>query len=145
MCYPLEVEYAPKRVMERSRTVDVSQGGLLFSSKRRLKTGKHIILKLPLQNKLFRVQAKVVHVRKDTENSKMYNVGVSFLRKSDAFEVKLVEQIYLMDEYRMLRSLQLGRDITFKDASLEWIKRYAKKFDSMFWGAKKKIPQSYSL
>ncbi len=138
ICYPLEFEYAPKRILERNRTVDVSEGGLLFLSKRQLQTGKTIILKLPLQNKLFKVKAKVVHVNQDKENPKLYNVGVSFYRHSDAFEVKLVEQIYLMDEYRALRSLQLGRDITFKEASLEWVKKYAKKFDEMFWGKSKK-------
>ncbi|MEE8359988.1 MAG: PilZ domain-containing protein [Candidatus Omnitrophota bacterium] len=138
ICYPLEFEYAPKRILERSRTADVSEGGLLFLSKRQLQTGKTIILKLPLQNKLFKVKAKVVHVNQDKENPKLYNVGVSFYRHSDAFEVKLVEQIYLMDEYRALRSLQLGRDITFKEASLEWVKKYAKKFDEMFWGKSKK-------
>lgn len=134
ICYPLEFEYAPRRILERSRTVDVSEGGLLFLSRRQLQAGKTIILKLPLQNKLFKVRAKVVHVNQDKENPKLYNVGVSFYRHSDAFEVKLVEQIYLMDEYRALRSLQLGRDITFKEASLEWVKKYAKKFDEMFWG-----------
>jgi hypothetical protein len=33
-----------------------------------------------------------------------------------------------------MRSLELGREVSFKDASLEWVKRYAKKFDEMFWG-----------
>jgi c-di-GMP-binding flagellar brake protein YcgR len=134
ICYPLEFEYAPKNILERSRTVDVSEGGLLFLSKRSLQAGKTIILKLPLQNRLFKVKAKVVHVKQDKENPSLYNVGVSFYKHSDAFEVKLVEQIYMMDEYRALRSLQLGREVSFKEASLEWIRKYAKKFDEMFWG-----------
>jgi c-di-GMP-binding flagellar brake protein YcgR len=143
MCYPLEFEYAPKKIKERSSTLDVSEGGLLFQSRRSLQKGKIIILKLPLQDKLYKVRAKVVHVTKDAENNGMYNVGVSFYRHSDAFEVKLIEQIYLMDEYRTLRSLQLGRDVSFKDASMEWVKRYAKKFDRMFWGSSEKSPRKY--
>jgi len=134
MCYPLEFEYAPRKLWERSQTVDISQGGLLFLSRRQLRPGRIIILKLPLQNKLFKVRAKVVHVKQDKENPRLYNVGVSFYRRSDAFGVKLVEQIYLMDEYRAMRSLELGREVSFKEASLEWVKRYAKKFDEMFWG-----------
>jgi Tfp pilus assembly protein PilZ len=134
MCYPLEYEYTPKKMRERAHTVDVSKGGLLFLSKRHLAPGRTIILKLPLKNKLFKVKAKVVHVQPDKENPELYNIGVSFFRHSDAFEVKLVEQIYLMDEYRSMRTLQLGRDVSFKEASLEWVKRYSKRFDEMFWG-----------
>ena len=138
ICYPLEFEYAPKKILERSQTVDVSEGGLLFLSRRHLQIGKIIILKLPLQNRLFKVRARVVHVNHDKENPKLYNIGVSFYRHSDAFEVKLVEQLYLMDEYRALRSIQLGREVSFKEASLEWIRKYSKKFDQMFWGQQEK-------
>jgi c-di-GMP-binding flagellar brake protein YcgR len=134
MCYPLAFEYAPRKLWERSHTVDVSQGGLLFLSKRQLKPGRIIILKLPLQNKLFKVRARVVHVKQDSENPRFYDVGVSFYRRTDAFGVKLVEQIYLMDEFRAMRSLELGREVSFKEASLEWVRKYAKKFDEMFWG-----------
>ncbi|MFH1753710.1 MAG: PilZ domain-containing protein [Candidatus Omnitrophota bacterium] len=144
ICYPLEFEYAPRKIIERSRTVDVSEGGLLFLSKRNLQSGKTIILKMPLQNRLFRVKAKVVHVQQDRENPKLYNIGVSFYRHSDAFEVKLVEQIYLMDEYRALRAIQLGREVSFKEASLEWVRKYAKKFDDLFWGQDQRQPQKPS-
>ncbi len=132
--YPLEVEYAPKKAKEKSHTVNISEGGLLFLSNRRLQTGKFVVLKLPLQNKLFRIKAKVEHVSQDRENPKLYRVGVSFYRYADAFKVKLIEQIYLIDEYRALRSLELGREVSFKEASDEWIKRYSKRFDRMFWG-----------
>ena len=138
LCYPLEFESAMDKVSDRSDTIDVSEGGLLFLSKYHLTPGKLIVLKLPLQNKIFKVKAKVVHVERSPENPKMYNVGVSFYRYSDAFKVKLIEQIYLIDEYRSLRSLQLGREISFKDASQEWVNRYSERFDRLFWGVVKK-------
>ena len=133
ICYPLEFEYAPKKICQRSHSVNISEGGLLFLSKHLLQPGKIIILKIPIQNKLFKVRAKVIHARPDVENPKLYDIGVSFYRYSDAFKVKLIEQIYLIDEYRALRSLQLGREVEFKEASEEWIKRYSKKFDKLFW------------
>ena len=43
-----------------------------------------------------------------------------------------------MDEYRSLRSIQLGHDVSFKEASLEWVRLYAKKFNEMFWGSPKR-------
>ncbi|MDD5044896.1 MAG: PilZ domain-containing protein, partial [Candidatus Omnitrophica bacterium] len=126
ICYPVEFEYAAQKPGEMSRTVNISEGGLLFLSNHAAEVGKVVVLKLPLLNRLFKVGAKVVHVDKDEENPRFYDIGVSFYRFSDAFKVKLIEQIYLIDEYRSLRSLQLGKEISFKDASREWIKRYSK-------------------
>ena len=131
ICYPLEFERAPDKI-EKTKTLNMSEGGLLFLSRYRMTIGEIIIVKLPLQSKLFKIRAKVMHVEKD-EESKLFNIGVSFYRYSDAFKVKLIEQIYLIDEYRILRSVQLGKDISLKDASEEWIKRYSKRFARLYW------------
>ncbi len=133
ICYPLEFEHAPKKIRERTKTLNVSEGGLLFLSRHPLRKNEIIILKMPLQDKVFRVKAKVMHSTKDSENKDLSNVGVSFYRYSDAFKVKLVEQIYLIDEYRMLRSLQLGHELSMQKASEEWIKRYSKRFARLYW------------
>ncbi len=133
ICYPLEFEHASNKMGEKTRTVNVSEGGLLFLSKYPLKESEIIILKMPVQNKIFRVKAKVMHVTKDSENKDLFNIGVSFYRYSDAFKVKLVEQLYLIDEYRMLRSLQLGHELSMQKASEEWIKRYSKRFSRLYW------------
>lgn len=133
ICYPLEFEHAPKKIKEKTKTLNVSEGGLLFLSRHNLKKGEIIILKMPLQNKIFKVKAKVMHSTKDVESANLYNIGVSFYRYSDAFKVKLIEQLYLIDEYRILRSLQLGYEVTMQQASEEWIKRYSKRFARLYW------------
>lgn len=132
ICYPLEFEHVPHKISQKTKTLNVSEGGLLFLSKYVLREGDAIILKLVLQNKLFKVRAKVMHVSRD-EDSKLYNIGVAFYRYSDAFKIKLIEQIYLIDEYRILRSVQVGRDIPLREASEEWIKRYSKRFARLYW------------
>ena len=133
VCYPLEFEHLSKKIRERTRTLNVSEGGLLFLSKHPIKKNEIIILKMPLQDKVFRIRAKVMHTTKDSENTGLFNIGVSFYRYSDAFKVKLVEQLYLIDEYRMLRSLQLGHELSMQEASEEWIKRYSKRFARLYW------------
>lgn len=133
ICYPLEFEHASKKIQEKTSTLNVSEGGLLFVSRHPLKRGELIILKMPMQNKLFKVKAKVMHVKKDKEAPHLFNIGVSFCRYSDAFKVKLIEQLYLIDEYRILRSLQLGHEVTMQQASEEWIKRYSKRFARLYW------------
>jgi len=133
VCYPLEFEYSHDKVKERTSTVNISKGGLLFVSKHKMLKGKLIILKLPLKDKIFKIKARVEHVTQDEDNSRLFDIGVSFYRFADAFKVKLIEQIYLIDEYRSLRSMQLGREISIRDASEEWIRRYSKKFAKLYW------------
>lgn len=133
ICYPLEFEHASKKIKERTNALNVSEGGLLFLSKHPLKKNEIIIIKMPLQDKIFRVKAKVMHAAKDIENTDLFNIGVSFYRYSDAFKVKLIEQLYLIDEYRLLRSLQLGHELSMQKASEEWIKRYSKRFARLYW------------
>lgn len=113
-------------------TANVSMGGLLFSAKRPVKVGSLIEIKLPFKDKIFNVKSKVVRCTKNPE-AKLYNVGSSFYRFSDAFKTKLIEQIYLIAEYRDLRSIQLGREISLEEASREWIERYAERFKRLYW------------
>ena len=133
ICYPIEFEYAPKKLIERTSTLNVSEGGLLFLSKYALKRDDLIVLKMPLKDKVFKVKARVMHVAKNAEGGGLFDIGVSFYRYSDAFKVKLVEQLYFIDEYRILRSLQLGYEISMQKASEEWIKRYSKRFARLYW------------
>jgi hypothetical protein len=113
-------------------TANVSMGGLLFSTRHPIKVGSLITIKMPFGDKVFNVKSKVVHCAKSPE-AKLYNVGSSFYQLHDAFKAKLVEQIYLIAEYRDLRSIQLGREVSLEQASREWIKRYAARFKRLYW------------
>ena len=117
---------------ERTAAINVSQGGLLFSSKKQVEPDSRIIIRMPFQDKAFNVRARVVHCDR-SKDTKLYYVGVCFERFSDAFKVKLIEQIYLICEYRDLRSIQLGKDVSLEEASKEWIKRYSDRFRRLYW------------
>ncbi len=111
-------------IAEKTHTVDVSEGGLMFVARTPVEVGAMIKLKMPLYGKVFKINAKVVRASKNPDTG-LFEVGVAFVTYSDAFKVKLIEQIYLIEEYRVLRSLQLGRDMSIQEASKEWIKRYS--------------------
>lgn len=117
---------------ERTSAINISQGGLLFASKKQVEPNSKIVIRMPFQDKLFNVRAKVVHCNK-SQDTKLYHVGVCFERLSDAFKVKLIEQIYLICEYRDLRSIQLEREVSLEEASREWIKRYSERFKRLYW------------
>jgi len=116
----------------KSKTINISLGGLLFSSSTPVVKGSLISLKLPFEEKVFKVLAKVVHCDRSLDTN-LFNIGVNFSRLQDAFKVKLIEQLYLISEYRDLRSIQLGREVTLEEASKEWIKRYSERFRRLYW------------
>lgn len=139
--HPLSIPISYKVVKKTQNTVvkgipavtaNVSMGGLLFSTKKPVKVGSLITIKLPFRDKVFNVQSKVVRCAKNT-GTKLYDIGSSFYRFTDAFKTKLVEQIYLIAEYRDLRSIQLGKEISLEEASKEWIERYAERFKRLYW------------
>ncbi|KJJ84804.1 type IV pilus assembly PilZ [Candidatus Omnitrophus magneticus] len=111
-----------------------SEGGLLFASKHEVFPDEIIILKIPLYDKNFEIRAKVIYTAKSPEPEiDQFKVAVVFCSPSDAFRIKLVEQICLIEEYRIYRSLALTREILLQDASNEWIARYSEKFKKMYW------------
>lgn len=137
LCFPLTYEVvgiAPVKTVtgKKSTTINISMGGILFASKKPVRSGSAIMLKLPFQNKVFNVRAKVVHCDKSSETN-LYNIGASFHRLSAAYKVKLIEQLYLISEFRDLRSIQLGREVTLEKASKEWIERYSERFKRLYW------------
>ncbi len=129
---PLEYKVEEEAPFQKTHSVDMGEGGLLFTAKSDVPIGTKIEIKMPLYERVFNIKAKVVHTTKDPEDQ-LFKIGVSFSSYSDAFKVKLIEQIYLIEEYRVLRSLQLGRDLTLQEASEEWIKRYSERFKILYW------------
>jgi c-di-GMP-binding flagellar brake protein YcgR len=116
----------------QSETSDVSTGGLLFPAKHAVATNSTIVIKMPFEGKMFNIKAKVVRCVNNPE-TKLYDIAVSFFRLHEAFKAKMIEQIYLISEYRDLLSLQSGKEILLEEASRKWIKRYSERFKRLYW------------
>jgi c-di-GMP-binding flagellar brake protein YcgR len=136
LCMPLayKVLGASKKdeVAARAQTVNVSLGGLLFSSKNMVKAGARIVINMPFEDKMFKVKALVVRCAKNAETA-LFDIAVSFQRIQEAFKVKMIEQIYLIAEFRDLMSLQSGQQVSLEEASKKWIKRYSARFKRLYW------------
>lgn len=137
MCFPLKYKVINKDSLagideELACTKNISERGLLFSSKKSVQADSVILIKIPFQEKTFNVKAKVIHCN-SIKGLPLFDIGVAFLRYNEAFKVKLIEQMYLISEYRDLRSMQLGKEISLEEASREWIKRYSKRFNRLYW------------
>ncbi len=133
VCIPLEF----KRVRsvnkkQKAESVDLSLGGLLFLARSKVAAGTELNVSLPFNDKIFHVYGTVIRCEWDG-SSKLYYIGIEFRKVSDAFKVKLIEQLHLIEEYRCLRSIQLNRDIPLREASKEWIRRYSIQFRKLYW------------
>jgi hypothetical protein len=117
---------------EKSKTVNVGRGGLLFTARHPAKELSTVMIKIPFRNKVFAVKGKVAHCRFSLAK-RLYEIGINFYTVSDAFKTKLIEQLYLINEFRDLRTRQLGRVVSAEEAAQEWIKRYSKRFRRLYW------------
>lgn len=107
-------------------------GGLLFPAKNAVEIGTRVVVNMPFETKVFNVRAKVVRCDKNPQ-TKLFDIAVSFSSPQEAFKVKMIEQIYLIAEYRDLLSLQLGKEVSMEEASRKWIKRYSARFSRLYW------------
>src|SRR3569623_530942 len=106
LCFPLSFKILKKGSQERTKTINVSLGGLLFPAKQAVDAGSRILINMPFENKVFNIRAQVVRC---TKSAKLYEVAVSFSSPQEAFKAKMIEQIYLIAEYRDLLTLQQGK------------------------------------
>lgn len=141
LCFPLEYQVVEEPHSAKNReaiaarhstTIDISMGGILFSAKHPVRPGSVILIKMPFQDKIFNVRAKVAHCDRDRD-TKLYHIGAAFHRLDAAYKVKLVEQLCLISEFRDVRSIELGREISLEEASKEWIERYSERFRRLYW------------
>lgn len=137
VCFPLSYKMVPGTDASsaeegKATTINISVGGLMFSATHPAQIGSKVAIKIPFQDKVFNVKGNVVHCEKSIE-TKFYNVGINFYRITDAFKVKLIEQVYLISEFRDLWSVQQLREVSLEEASREWIKRYSARFKRLYW------------
>ncbi|MCX5678875.1 MAG: PilZ domain-containing protein [Candidatus Omnitrophica bacterium] len=146
MCFPLNYKVVKEGSLTKdekvqakelgkkthSTSIDISIGGILFSAKHPVKAGSVILIEMPFQDKIFNLRAMVAHCSKNKE-TKLYNIGAAFQKLSAAYKVKLVEQLCLISEFRDIRSIELGKQISLEKASKEWIKRYSSRFRRLYW------------
>jgi len=121
-----------KKIKGESHTLNLSRGGFLFAAQEPIPEHSVLKVKIPFQTRTYQVHVKVMHCKQDRKEN-AYLIGVEFQDVSDAFRMRLIEQMYLITEYWQLRKRQLGRDISLPEASREWVRRYSQKFQKLYW------------
>ena len=122
---PLEFE-TDSNSKERGHTLrNVSTGGLCFISETAIKKGTQLKINIPNLRSEFVENCIVVWCRKKKAK---YEIGVKFLDDQTTFRMRMVEQICYIENYRKEVFSTEGRKLTAKEASDEWIAKFAKEF-----------------
>lgn len=122
---PIDFETNSGKTKKIQTLQNVSRGGLCFISETALKKGNQIKVFIPNRRSKFAEDCIVVWCKKKGES---YEIGVKFLDDQTTFRMRMVEQVCYIENYRKEVLAKEGRDLTPKEASDEWIKKYAKEF-----------------
>ena len=122
---PIEFEAGEKQKRKTPELKNVSTGGLCFLSDEVFEKGELLRISIPNFKSEFTEDCVVVWCKKKGEK---YDVGVKFLDDQTTFRMRMVEQICYIENYRKELLAKEGRRLTLKEASAEWIKKFAKEF-----------------
>lgn len=106
-------------------TENISAGGLCFKSKKAILKGTKIHIRIPYLDAPFKAAGEVVWCKKCNPG---YEIGVRFKDDENNFRLRMIEQVCYIEEYRLSVLRDQNRKLTWKQASAEWIRKYAEKF-----------------
>lgn len=122
---PIEFGTDPKTKNKVRTLQNVSTGGLCFVSETAFEKGVQLKINIPNLRYKFFEECVVIWCRK---KEKKYEIGVKFLDDQTTFRMRMVEQICYIENYRKEVFSNEGRKLTAKEASDEWIEKFAKEF-----------------
>ncbi|WP_165495658.1 PilZ domain-containing protein [Marinobacter halodurans] len=126
---PLEVSPASHSVCAGA-VRNLSRGGLSFSSPVPYSRDQEVDLIIRCCPNPLHVRGQVVWCEpKDGD----FEIGIAFYSPGDAYQVRMVEQICQIEQYRRDMRVREGRDLTIEQAAREWIDRYAHQFAQGDW------------
>jgi hypothetical protein len=112
----------------RDRLRNIGQGGLAFRSGCALPVGAAITLRISRVQPDFEVRGQVVWCR---AKSGVFEIGVAFLDPTDLFQVRMVEQICHIEQYKADVLASEGRRLNGEQAAQEWIQKFARDFPQL--------------
>lgn len=114
-------------VVERmaSQSSSLGVGGLAFMTQQDISPGTLVQIRVSHLYSEFVTEAKVVWCRKCQSGSEL---GIEFLNADEAFQLRMYEQIFHIENYRLETSRNEGRALTAEEAASEWVAKYSADF-----------------
>lgn len=108
---------------------DVGHGGVSFHARQPAGPGQRLRIRIPLLEPPFEADGEVMWCEAAGHGG--YEIGVSFLSPEDAYRVRMMEQICHIEQYRREIQENEGRQLSDREAAMEWIERYAPGFPGL--------------
>jgi len=124
---PIEFSLQANNDPKTQNMQNVSTGGLCFISDSAIPNGSQLNVKIPNLKYPFVEECIVMWCRKAKEK---YEVGVKFNDDKTSFRMRMIEQICYIEKYHEEMNSK-GRNLGWKEASQEWIAKYAKDFPQL--------------
>lgn len=109
----------------RNAMLDVSAGGLSFTTDHCIAPGETIHVNIYVQDPSFEADCEVKWCKRVDG---YYHVGVRFKDSQEAFNFRMVEQVCHIEHYKRSVLAKEGRALTGEQAAQEWIAKFAGEF-----------------
>lgn len=124
---PIKLKLLPDEKNYSSATKNISLGGLCFHWPKELPKGSKVSIEIPIGEKNFDLNARIVYTKESREHSD-FSIGVVFTDFPSSFKARLAEEILRIMEFRNKLRRELGSDLSEEEAAERWIAEYARKF-----------------
>ena len=122
---PLEVERVADSAPLMEQGVNISYGGLAFTSDFCPEIGDILRLRITVVEPPFQASARVAWCSPEDDK---FLVGVQFLDPAAAFQSRMVQQVCSIENYRQEVQEREGRTLSPQEAAAEWISKFAGRF-----------------
>ncbi|MBN1687575.1 MAG: PilZ domain-containing protein [Candidatus Omnitrophica bacterium] len=131
LCMPIQYQDLISKNLERSSSVDLSEGGMCVLGNRFIAKGTRVQVKVPVGDQIFQIVGQIAYCNRVSSLDR-YRIGVEFLDQTSVFRTKLAVQVHEIQQYRKRVSSEIGRDVSEEEAARQWIEKYAQHFSSLF-------------
>lgn len=123
----MPVELVPRkgRHTPSQRLHDISLGGVACNSSRAYRRGTRLLLSIPLLGEQACYAGTVAWCHRQEVD---FLVGIAFTDEESLFRARMVEQICLIEQYRLQREREIGEPLDAETVAQEWIARHAADF-----------------
>lgn len=119
---PIQYRCEDERMRDETIALNMSEGGILLSTKRLLGVAARLIVRVFFRKEDFAIPGRVVHIHPDGCDRKVYNVGVEFRDLPARFIQRFYEEINGIALYQARVAATSGLEVTMAEASMNWYK-----------------------
>lgn len=122
---PIEINLSEHTHNKTAPAKNFSVSGLCFKSQNCFEKDKTLVIKIPIINPNFEIQGKVVRCLRKKNH---VEIGIEFLNLNDLHQIRMIEQICYIKQYQNDIAHSEGRELSDRQAAVEWIQKYAENF-----------------